>query len=66
MKSIYRRFIKAKKMCGEDTNSIHYETLARSLSQQLPKIQAQHQGKKVEFQVVIRAGRAIIRAQGKE
>lgn len=63
MQSLYRRFVKAKEMCGEDTQSIRYESLVKSISQQLPKIQAQHRGHAVEFQVVIRDGRAILRAK---
>ena len=52
-------------MCGEDTSNIRYESLVKSISQQLPKIQAQHKGGEVEFQVVIREGRAILRAKPK-
>jgi hypothetical protein len=63
MQSLYRRFVKAKQMCGEDTSNIKYESLVKSVNQQLPKIQAQHQGRDVEFQVVIREGRAILRAK---
>jgi hypothetical protein len=65
MQSLYRRFVKAKEMCGEDTSSIHYDSLVKSISHQLPKIQAQHHGRAVEFQVVIRDGRAILRARPK-
>ena len=63
MQSLYRRFVKAKEMCGEDTKSIRYESLVKSIASQLPKIQAEHQGRAVEFQVVIRGGRAILRAK---
>ncbi len=65
MQSLDRRFVKAKQMCGEDTSNIKYESLVKSVNQQLPKIQAQHQGREVEFQVVIREGRAILRAKPK-
>jgi len=49
-------------MCGEDTSTVHYDSLVKSISQQLPKIREQNQGRNVEFQVVIREGRAILRA----
>jgi hypothetical protein len=65
LQSIYRRFVKAKKLCGEDTSSIHFESLAKSIIQQIPKIQKQNPGKEIEFQVVVRNGRAIIRANSK-
>jgi hypothetical protein len=63
MQALYRRFVKAKEMCGEETQSIRYESLVKSISQQLPKIQARHGVSDVEFQVVIRDGRAILRAK---
>jgi hypothetical protein len=66
LQSIYRRFVRAKEMCGEDTSSVRYESLVKSISQQMPKIQAQHPGRPIEFQVVIRAGRAILKAKPKE
>jgi len=62
MRSLFRRFVKAKQMCGEDVSNIRYESLVKSISHQLPKIQAEH-GREVEFQVVIREGRAVLRAK---
>lgn len=65
MQSIYRRFVKAKKLCGEDTSSVRYESLVSSINRQLPKLRAQSQGRDVDFQVVIRNGRAILKAKVK-
>ena len=65
MRSLFRRFVKAKEMCGEDVSNIRYESLVKSVSMQLPKIQAQQKGRPVEFQVVIRDGRAVLRAKPK-
>jgi len=66
MQSLFRRFVKAKEMCGEDTSTVRYETLVKSIRAQLPKIQAEHGGRAVEFQVVIRNNRAILRAKPKD
>jgi hypothetical protein len=66
LQSLYRRFVKAKEMCGEDTSTVRYETLVKSIRSQLPKIAAEHGGRPVEFQVVIRNNRAILRAKPKE
>ena len=62
IESIYRRFVKAKRMCGEDTNTLKYESIARSINNQLPKLRQANPGKNIEFQVVIRSGRAVLKA----
>ncbi|MCC6748983.1 MAG: hypothetical protein IT371_15090 [Deltaproteobacteria bacterium] len=66
LQSVYRRFVKAKQMCGEDTSSIHLDTLSRTIERQLPKLRELHPGKEIEFQVVIRQGRAILKAKPKD
>lgn len=65
LQSLYRRFIRAKEMCGEETTAIKYENLMQSIARQLPKIATQNKGRQVMFQVVIRDGHAILRTQGK-
>lgn len=65
MDSLYRRFVRAKTMCGEDPKTVHYESLVKTIERQLPKIQEVHQGRGVDFQVVIRNGRAILKAKPK-
>jgi hypothetical protein len=62
LQSLYRRFVKAKKMCGEDTQSIRYDMLVRTINRQLPKLRKQHGGREIEFQVVIKRGRTILKA----
>jgi hypothetical protein len=52
-------------LCGVDVSNIRYEALVRSISRQLPRLRAEHQGREVEFQVVIREGRAILRAKAR-
>jgi hypothetical protein len=66
LQSLYRRFVKAKEMCGEDTSTVRYDTLVKSIRSQLPKLEAEHGGRSVEFQVVIRNNRAILRAKPKD
>jgi hypothetical protein len=65
MQSIYRRFVRAKEMCGEDTSQVRYDVLARSIGNQLPQIREKYQGRDVDFQVVIRSGRAVLKARPK-
>ena len=65
VQSLYRRFVRAKQLCGEDTSSVHIDSLKKSIEHQLPKIQKMYKGRDVEFQVVIRSGRAILKAKPK-
>lgn len=62
LQSLYRRFVKAKKMCGEDTQSVRYDMLARTINRQLPQLRKQHGDRDIEFQVVIKSGRTILKA----
>lgn len=66
LRSLYRRFLKAKRMCGEDTEALKYESLEKSIKRELPKLREKHGGRPIEFQVVIQKGRAILRAKPKD
>ncbi|MBW2731061.1 MAG: hypothetical protein JRH20_01640 [Deltaproteobacteria bacterium] len=63
MDSLYRRFVKAKKMCGNDPSTVKYDSLVRTITKQLPKIRGGDETTQVNFQVVIRNGRAILKAK---
>ncbi|MCK5797479.1 MAG: hypothetical protein KAI47_09870 [Deltaproteobacteria bacterium] len=65
MDSLYRRYQRAKKMCGEDPGSVRYDSLVKTIQRQMPKIREMHPGREVDFQVVIRNGRAILKAKPK-
>lgn len=63
IRSLYRRLQKAKRMCGEDPGSVQLDSLAQSLRRQLPRLQQMHAGRQIEFQVVIREGKAVVKAK---
>ena len=65
MRSLFRRYVKAKKMCGEDVSKVRYDSLVRTVANQTPKVQAVHKGRDVDFDVVIRKGRVILQAKPK-
>ncbi len=65
MRSLFRRYVKAKKMCGEDVSKVRYESLVRTVETQAPKVQKVHKGKDIDFDVVIRKGRVILQAKPK-
>jgi hypothetical protein len=66
LRAIYDAYVTAKKRCNEDVSKLSYDTVATTLRQQVPALMKQHNVKSVEFKVVIKDGRAILRALPKE
>lgn len=66
VKAIYDAYVTAKKRCNEDTSKISVDGLAQQLRKQVPELMKQHNAKSVEFKVVIKDGKAILRALPKE
>jgi hypothetical protein len=62
IKAIYEAYVMAKKRCGEDTRSLTLDAVASSLKKQVPELMKQHKARSVEFKVVIKDGRAVLRA----
>ncbi len=59
---LYKALLMAKRSCREDASKISREGLARSLKKSLPSLQKKHKGKNVDFKVVIKGGKAIVKA----
>ncbi len=66
VKAIYDAYVTAKKRCGEDVSKLSFETVAATLKKQVPTLLKQHNASAVEFKVVIKDGKAILRALPKE
>lgn len=60
--AIYDAYVLAKRRCKEDTKGLTKEALGKSLRKQVPAIMKQHKCKSVEFKVVIKKGKAILKA----
>jgi hypothetical protein len=65
-KELYKRYVQAKKLVGEDTASLKYEHIVHTITKQAPKIMAQHKARGVEFHVVIRDNKVILKATPKK
>jgi len=63
MQSLFRRYAKAKRMVGADPGSVRYEKLVQTISGQLPQLRQMNQGREVEFDVVIRQGKVVLKAK---
>ncbi|MFZ5439277.1 MAG: MXAN_5187 C-terminal domain-containing protein [Myxococcota bacterium] len=66
IKAIYDAYVMAKKRCGEDTRAVTLDSVASSLKKQVPELMKQHNARSVEFKVVIKDGKAVLRALPKE
>ncbi len=66
IKAIYDAYVMAKKRCGEDTRAVTLDSVSSSLKKQVPELMKSHNAKSVEFKVVIKDGKAVLRALPKE
>ncbi|HOX47138.1 MAG TPA: MXAN_5187 C-terminal domain-containing protein [Myxococcota bacterium] len=60
--AIYSAFVTAKRRCKEDPGALSAETLGASLRRQIPTIMKTYKCKSVEFKVVIKGGKALLKA----
>ncbi len=61
LRKLYQTYIGARKRCGEPVD-LRYEDMAAALRKQVPKLMQTTGAKAVEFKVVIRGGRAVLKA----
>jgi len=66
IRAIYDVYVMAKRRCGEDVSKLSLDTVATTLRSQVPTLMKQHNAKSVEFKVVIKDGKAVLRALPKE
>ncbi len=66
IRAIYDAYVMAKRRCGEDVSKLSLDSVATTLRSQVPTLMKQHNAKSVEFKVVIKDGKAVLRALPKE
>ncbi len=62
MRELYTQYIAAKKQCGEDVSRLTFDAVARSVQKQTPEIMAKYKAKSVEYKVVVKDGKASLKA----
>lgn len=62
LKAVYDAYVTAKKRCREDTSKLSYESVAANLRQQVPELIKKSGAKGVEFKILIKDGKAVLRA----
>jgi hypothetical protein len=64
-RALYTRYLKARELCGEKNDGVTYDKLLRTLRSQSTKIMADHKAKGVEFGVVIKDNKVVLKAKPK-
>ena len=62
LRVIFDAYLDAKKRCREDVSKITFASVAAKLREQVPTLLEKHKVKSVEFKVVIKDGKAVLRA----
>jgi hypothetical protein len=62
LRAVYDAYVTAKRRCQEDTSKLTFESVAATLRKQVPELLKQHNAKAVEFKVVIKDGKASLKA----
>jgi len=62
MRALYDAYVEAKKRCHEDVSKLTLQAVAQSVNKQIPEIVSRYNAREVEFKVVIRDGRAVLKA----
>ena len=61
-RALYQRYLQARKMVGENAE-VPYERMVKTLSDQTSRIIAEHKATAVDFQVVIKDDKVILKAK---
>ena len=61
LQRLYQTYVGARRRCGENAN-LRYEDMAAALRKQVPQLIEKTGAKAVEFKVVIRSGKAVLKA----
>jgi hypothetical protein len=62
VRAIYNAYVSAKKRCNEDVSKLTLDAVAVNLRKQVPALLKQHNAKAIEFKIVIKDGKAILKA----
>jgi hypothetical protein len=66
LKKIYEAYLLAKRECREDTDGLTFDRVAQRIRAQIPELVKQANGKSIDFKVVIRDGKAMLRAVARD
>lgn len=61
LRKLYETYVSARKRCGEGVD-LRYEDMAAALRKQVPRLISETGARSVEFKVVIRSGKTVLKA----
>jgi hypothetical protein len=62
LRRLFDTYVVARQRTGESTDGLTFEKVAQRIRAQVPQLMEQHGAKSVEFKVVIKGGRAVLKA----
>jgi hypothetical protein len=62
LRKLYDTYLLARQRTGESTSGLSYDSLATRIRAQVPELMAQHKARNIEFKVVIKGGKAVLKA----
>ena len=65
-KRVYKSLIEAKRRCNEPTDNLSFDAVKRSMDKQRQSLQQKRGSRNVDFQVVIKDGRAFLKPETKD
>jgi hypothetical protein len=61
MRQIYGQFVEAKRKANESTASVTYEKIAANLESAAKELRAKHKARSVDFEVVMKNGKPVLK-----
>jgi len=62
LRRLYDTYLIARQRTGESVEGLTFEAIAQRIRAQVPELMQKHKAKSVEFKVVIKGGRAVLKA----
>jgi len=62
LRKLYDTYLVARRRTGESTSGLSFDSVASRLRAQVPQLMARHKARNIEFKVVIKAGKAVLKA----
>ena len=62
IRKLYDTYLVARQRTGESISGLTYDSLASRLRTQVPELMARHKARNIEFKVVIKGGKAVLKA----
>ena len=62
LRKLYDTYLVARQRTGEPVAGLTFDSVATRIRAQVPELLARHKAKNIEFKVVIKAGKAVLKA----